>query len=130
METTTLSAATKTIERAFGESASVLDLRTMTEKEEYGYTHPGTTSTSYVERALGCLDGLGKVRNLKNRTMIDNLKISYELDSDISVTLSTETGYDDNLPHNLAAVFAKVIKDSNANADMVIENLKIELDYE
>lgn len=62
--------------------------------------------------------------------MIDNLKISYELDRDISVILSTETGYDDNLTHNLAAVFAKVIKDSNANADMVIENLKIVLDYE
>ena len=62
--------------------------------------------------------------------MIDNLKISYELDRDISVTLSTETGYNDNLPHNIAAVFAKVIMDSRANADMVIENLKIELDNE
>ena len=62
--------------------------------------------------------------------MIDNLKISYELDRDMSVTLSTETGYDDNLPHNLAAVFAKVVKDSRANTDMVIENLKILLDYE
>ena len=62
--------------------------------------------------------------------MIDNLKISYELDRDISVTLSTETGYDDNLPHNLASVFAKVIKDSYANADMVIENLKIYLENE
>lgn len=62
--------------------------------------------------------------------MIDKLHISYELDGDISVTLSTETGYDDNLPHNLAAVFAKVIKDSRANADMVIENLKIELENE
>ena len=62
--------------------------------------------------------------------MIDNLKISYELDRDISVILSTETGYDHNLPHNLAAVFAKVIKDSCANADMVIKNLKIELDTE
>ena len=62
--------------------------------------------------------------------MIDNLKISYELDRDISVTLSTETGYDDNLPHNLAAVFAKVVKDSNVNVDMVIEDLKIELEYE
>lgn len=58
--------------------------------------------------------------------MIDNLKISYELDRDISVTLSTETGYDDNLPHNLASVFAKVVKDSRANADIVIENLKME----
>ena len=62
--------------------------------------------------------------------MIDNLKISYELDRDMSVIISTETGYDDNLPHNLAAVFAKVIKDSRANADMVIENLKIELEHE
>lgn len=62
--------------------------------------------------------------------MIDNLKISYELDRDVSVILSTETGYNDNIPHNLAAVFAKVVKDSNANADMVIENLKMELDYE
>ena len=62
--------------------------------------------------------------------MIDNLKISYELDRYISVILSTETGYDDNLPHNIAAVFAKVIKDSYANADMVIEDLKIELDNE
>ena len=59
--------------------------------------------------------------------MIDNLTISYELDRDISVTLSTDTGYDDNLPHNLAAVIAKVIKDSRANKDMVIENLKMEL---
>ena len=62
--------------------------------------------------------------------MIDNLKISYELDRDISVVLSTETGYDDNLPHNLAAVFAKVIKDSCVNADMVIDNLKDELNNE
>ena len=62
--------------------------------------------------------------------MIDNLKISYELDRDMSVILSTETGYDDNLPHNLAAVFAKVIRDSRANKDMVIENLKIALDNE
>ena len=62
--------------------------------------------------------------------MIDNLKISYELDRDISVILSTKTGYDDNLPHNLAAVFAKVIKDSHANEDMVIENLRMELGSE
>ena len=62
--------------------------------------------------------------------MIDNLMINYELDRDISVILSTETGYDDNLPHNLAAVFAKVIKDSRTNTDMVLENLKIELENE
>ena len=62
--------------------------------------------------------------------MIDNLTINYELDRDISVILSTSTGYDDNLPHNLAAVFAKVVNDSRANKDMVIENLKMELNNE
>ena len=48
----------------------------------------------------------------------------------MSVILSTDTGYDGNLPHNLAAVFAKVIKDSRANVDIVIDNLKMELDNE
>ena len=62
--------------------------------------------------------------------MIDNLKINYELDRDISVTLSTSTGYDDNLPHNLASLFARVIDDSSANPEMVIDNLKTELDVE
>ena len=61
--------------------------------------------------------------------MIGNLTISYELGRNISVILQTETGCV-NFPQNLAAVFAKVIKDSHANADMVIENLKMDLDYE
>ena len=60
--------------------------------------------------------------------MIDNLKISYVLDRDISVTLSTSTGYDMNLPHNLAVVFAKVIRDSGANIGAVIEYLNSELE--
>ena len=60
--------------------------------------------------------------------MISNLTISYVLDRDISVTLSTETGYDPNLPYNLAAVFAKVIRESGVNAKMVIENLNSELE--
>ena len=62
--------------------------------------------------------------------MIDNLKISYELRGNISVTLSTGTGYDDNLPYNLASLFARVIDDSSANPGMVIDNLKTELDVE
>ena len=61
--------------------------------------------------------------------MIDNLTISYELGRNISVILQTETGCV-NFPHNLAAVFAKVINDSRANKDMVIENLKMELNNE
>ena len=62
--------------------------------------------------------------------MIDNLKISYTLGGNISVTLSTGTGFDDNLPYNLASLFARVIDDSSANPEMVIDNLKTELDVE
>ena len=62
--------------------------------------------------------------------MIDNLKISYELGRDITVTLTTDTVHNDDLPHNLTAMFAKVIRDSRADMEMVIENLKMELDNE
>ena len=63
--------------------------------------------------------------------MIDNLRISYEHDRDVSVTISTRTGIDDNLPYNLAAIFARVMRDSDVNAEMVIGNLIAEygLDY-
>ena len=57
METLTPSIGTKTTERAFGEGASVLDLRTTIKKKEYGYIHPFKTSTSSVVRILGYLDG-------------------------------------------------------------------------
>lgn len=57
METLTPSIGTKTTERAFGEGASVLDLRTTIKKEEYGYNHPFKTSTSSVERTLGYFGG-------------------------------------------------------------------------
>ena len=59
--------------------------------------------------------------------MISNLTISYEQDKNISVILSTDTACD-NLPYNLAVVFAKVIRDSGTNAEMVIENLNSELE--
>ena len=57
METTTLSAVTKTIERAFGEGASVLDLCTLIEKEKCGYIHHFTILTLFVERTQGYFDG-------------------------------------------------------------------------
>ena len=45
METTTLPTVTKTIERAFGGGANVLDPCTTTEKEGCGYSHPVTILT-------------------------------------------------------------------------------------
>ena len=57
METITPSTVTKTTEIAFLESASVLDLCTMTEKETYGYIHHFTILTLFVVRTLDYLDG-------------------------------------------------------------------------
>lgn len=54
--------------------------------------------------------------------MIDNLAISFERDG-ITHTLNVPTR-DENLPYNLATAFAEIIKQSDANADIVINDLK------
>lgn len=54
--------------------------------------------------------------------MIRNLTISYYVDN-VNVKLHTETD-DDNVPYNLADIFARVIKDSNANEEILLEQLK------
>lgn len=56
--------------------------------------------------------------------MIDNLTINFERE-DIAHTLSVPTR-DENLPYNLATAFAEIIKQSDANADIVINDLKDE----
>lgn len=56
--------------------------------------------------------------------MVDNLTISFERE-DIVHTLSVPTR-DENLPYNLATAFAEIIKQSDANADIVINDLKDE----
>lgn len=57
--------------------------------------------------------------------MIRDLSILYTVDH-VSVTLSTDID-GENTPYNLAEIFARVVRDSNANEEMVIEQLKIEL---
>ena len=56
--------------------------------------------------------------------MIDNLTINFESNG-ITHTLSVPT-MDENLPYNLATAFTEVIKQSDANSEMVIDNLKDE----
>ena len=54
--------------------------------------------------------------------MIRNLTISYYVDN-VNVKLYTETD-DDNTPYNLADIFARVVKDSNANEEILLEQMK------
>lgn len=59
--------------------------------------------------------------------MIDNLTITFESNG-ITHTLSVPTR-DENLPYNLATAFTEIIKQSDANSEMVIDNLVTEFDY-
>ena len=57
--------------------------------------------------------------------MIRNLTISYSV-GDVNVKLHTETVDDDN-PYLLADIFARLVKDSNADEEGLIEQLKVNL---
>ena len=59
--------------------------------------------------------------------MIDNLTITFESNG-ITHTLSVPTR-DENLPYNLATAFTEIIKQSDANSEMVIDKLECEFDY-
>ena len=63
--------------------------------------------------------------------MIEELTIRY-VSNGIETTLAIKDEYYDNMPYNLADIFAKVIRDSDANAQIVIERLKsaFENDYD
>lgn len=61
--------------------------------------------------------------------MIKDLTISYVCDS-IKTTLTIDDDHPENIPYNLADIFEKVIRDSNANPQIVIDNLKNAFEYE
>ena len=62
--------------------------------------------------------------------MIKDLTISYVCNG-VKTTLTIEDDHYDNMPYNLADMFEKVIRESDANPQMVIENLKVAfIEYE
>ena len=61
--------------------------------------------------------------------MFSDLTISY-ISNGVKTTLTIEDEHYDNLPFKLADMFAKVIRESDANPQIVIENLKNAFEYE
>ena len=59
--------------------------------------------------------------------MIHDFSVSYRV-GNTRTDLSTPTD-DENTPYNLAEVFAKIMKDSDVNTDMVISELIEEFNY-
>ena len=61
--------------------------------------------------------------------MIQDFVISY-ISNGVKTTLTIEDEHYDNLPFKLADMFAKVIRESDANPQIVIENLKGAFEYD
>ena len=61
--------------------------------------------------------------------MIQDLIISY-ISNGIETTLTIKDEHYDNMPYKLADMFANVIRESAANPQIVIENLKNAFEYE
>ena len=63
------------------------------------------------------------------KDMIQDLTISY-VSNGIETTLTIKDDHYDNMPYNLADIFEKVIRDTNVNPQIVIENLKSAFEYD
>ena len=61
--------------------------------------------------------------------MIKDLTISY-VGNGIETTLTINDDCYDNMPYNLADMFEKVIRESDANPQIIIEKLKNAFEYE
>ena len=61
--------------------------------------------------------------------MIRDLTISYVCNN-IETTLTIKDEHYDNIPYNLADIFERVIRESDANPQIVIDNLKSAFEYE
>ena len=61
--------------------------------------------------------------------MIQDLTISFVCEG-IETTLTIKDDHYDNIPYNLAKMFEKVIRESNANSQIVIDNLKSAFEYD
>ena len=61
--------------------------------------------------------------------MIEDLTISYVCNG-IETTLTIKDYHYDNMPYNLADMFVKVMRESDVNPQIVIENLKSAFEYD
>lgn len=62
--------------------------------------------------------------------MIENININYRIDGiDINLSIADDE-IENNLPYNLANMFSRLVKDTNANPALVIEDMKQWLEVE
>ena len=62
--------------------------------------------------------------------MIENININYRIDGiDINLSIADDE-IENNLPYNLSNMFSRLVKDTNANPALVIEDMKQWLEVE
>lgn len=61
--------------------------------------------------------------------MFSDLKISYRQNGVIT-TMELDDTIEGNLPYNLANMFEKVVRESDANPQMVLDDLKNAFEYD
>ena len=61
--------------------------------------------------------------------MIEDLTISY-VEGGIETTLTIKDGYYSNMPYILADMFEKIIRESDANPQIIIEKLENAFQYD
>lgn len=61
--------------------------------------------------------------------MISNFFVNYSIGG-INFTLYVDTSPDSNLPYVLSELFARIIKDSDVNSELLIEDLKNMIEYD
>ena len=62
--------------------------------------------------------------------MIENINISFtRCGLDYNISIPTDVNYE-NIPYLLASAFAEVVEKSNANKEMVIDQMKANLEIE
>lgn len=62
--------------------------------------------------------------------MIENLKVFYIKNDELQVTLAPVAEVEENLPYELATLFAQVIEDSQVNRELVLKELITRLSYD
>lgn len=62
--------------------------------------------------------------------MIENLKVSYIKNDDLQVTLAPVAEVEENLPYELATLFAQIIEDSQVNRELVLKEFANNLSYD
>ena len=70
-----------------------------------------------------------KFHRKRLKVMIQDLIMSYVCNG-VKTTLTIEDEHYDNMPYKLADMFEKVIRESDANPQIVIENLKNAFEYD